>query len=166
MKVFQKYYPALVSGLIFAAVVLLFRLGWILLSQQVPSFSASNNSLLIGTGILIVVVYLCFAISIRWLAIPLYSKVTKISINRKFRIFLFEWLGFCYYFSLFCSPLLLIDAFPFLHIQGLSTLISIPKDTANTIGFLWRTAAFLIAYCVIAADHWSHLAKENPPFNQ
>ena len=127
------------------------------------SFELSSNSyvpiLILGIGVLIVAEYAGFASSVRWVALPLSRMANIFSTKPQSGFLILDWLSFCYYFVLFCLPLLVINEFPVftLDVEGLP----ISTDAANSIGLVWKYAVSLFVYRDIVLSSLNDMVTEH-----
>jgi|SaaInlStandDraft_4_1057021.scaffolds.fasta_scaffold94653_1 hypothetical protein len=166
MQLIRKNYPVVIAWLAYAISAWLLKklvgLGTFQL-LKLFSFEFSSNSypfiLFLGIVILIAAEYIGYASSVRWVAVPLSLIAKHLSAKPKSGFLILDWLSFCYYFGLFCLPLLVINAFPFISfdVQGLP----ISKEITEYIGLAWKLTASLFTYRGIVLPYLGDIAKEH-----
>ena len=163
MQLIRRNFPIIVAWLAYVISAWLLKkllgLGTLWLDKQFSLELSSNSILFIGIVVLVAAEYIGYAGSVRWVAVPLSRMAENLVTKPKIGFLIFDWLSFCYYFLLFCLPLLVINEFPVLtfDVRGLP----ISKEVADSIGFVWKSIASLFAYRGIVLSYLSDLANEH-----
>jgi hypothetical protein len=163
MQLIQKNYPVVVAWFAYVISAWLMKklpgLGMVWLHKRFSFELSWNLYLFIGIVVLIAAEYIGYASSVRWVAFPLSPIAKSLPTKPKLGFLILDWLSFCYYFLLFCLPLLVINAFPLftLDVRGLP----ISKGVADSIGLVWKLIASLIAYRGIVLSYLNDLANEH-----
>lgn len=93
---------------------------------------------LISKLIFFVIGYLGFLISVKWVVFPfLYRNNNSDAKLSSVKVLFYEWLGCCFYFLVYCSPLLLIGRVP---------KQIIPEDIQGIISLIWVVAVSFVVY--------------------
>ena len=163
MQLIRKNYPVVVAWLAYVISALLLKillgLGALGLQKLFSFKSFSNVYPFIGIVILIAAEYIGFASTVRWVAVPLSLIAKNLSTRPKSGFPVLDWFSFCYYFALFCLPLLVINAFPFFtfDVRGLP----ISKELADSIGLAWKSIVSLFVYRAIVLSYLNDMASEH-----
>lgn len=162
MQIIRKNYPVVVAWLAYVISAWLLKTlpgaGMFWLYNRFSFELSSNSYLFIGIVVLLAAEYIGYASSVRWVVVPLSLLTKNLSTKPKSGFLILDWLSFCYYFALFCLPLLVINAFPFftLDVRGLP----ISKEVADSVGFAWKSIASLFAYRGIVLSYLKDMANE------
>jgi hypothetical protein len=163
MHLIRKNYPVVAAWLAYVISAWLLKkllglgMSWL---QKLFSFEYSSNSyLFIGIVVLLAAEYIGFTSSVRWVAVPLSPIAKNLSPKPKAGFLILDWLSFCYYFLIFCLPLLVINAFPVItfDVRGLP----ISKEVEDSIGVVWKSIVSLFVYRDIVLSSLNDMANEH-----
>lgn len=164
MQFIRKNYPVILAWLAYAVsarlLTLLFTAGAAWLRKSLYPESSLDAYALMGLVMFIAAEYIGFSISVRWVAIPFSLIEKSLSAKPKTSSLLIDWLSFSYIFVLLCLPLLLINSFPFLKINGLPLPLPFSEDTANAISFTWKFVASVFAYRSAVTSYLNRSEKQ------
>jgi hypothetical protein len=157
MQLIKQNFPVILGWFLYVVsarvLYIVLFVGVVWLSKMAAFEPTSLLAILFGGIVYGIAEYIGFATSVRWIVLPLATGVSHPMDRSKHKFLIAEWLEFCFYLILFCSPLVAIRLLP--------EFLSISKEVADWIQFIWIPVVSLFIYRSIILSYIASVADKD-----